>query len=586
MTVVGTHVLQPGPQRISGSPGSWQTVLQLPAADLIGSGFRQAQFLAWCSIGNVVVRRIFSGNPRHLANIEVGLRRVGAPQPFPETVMRLDASGGSMNAGSSPPQRHTPAFWVYGRTTTQRGTWDCDLDGIEIVARSDLGGDPPGSLDVDFDVSGSAILQIDLDSLNAADWFLSRYRPLQPQENNGDGSIRRFHTTSFTGVFDGSSDFLIAHSLRFDNRHEPAIGTSCGFTLEHETAPSVLDTVHGYTFRMGWQPRGGWNGQRQQHVGGMQVLDAPADGTNLTLRGRELGLPGGTTTQLVALVHEHEIFGIDTSKLGLFRFVRKVNGAAGDIYREFGDPGFEAFEPQGYAKPLTAFVYLGMRPDDPPPLPLTSYSLRIATNGGFDLWSQAFDVLQDPLEGVHQHLGAEVGGVGGSSVQLRAYGMSNPGDAVPGRPVGADDFLFASWIWENDPDFTTLTVPAVPPETAVTLPTEGLSAASVPDAPIAPDGSWRYTPETDGTQFDADDGSRTQWPEWLGVRGTFEFTWSNLTEAQRDTLVAVIAATWRFENERTGELHVLVPDGGITWDNLPNRLVRVSGRFVELIWTT
>lgn len=588
MTVVGAHAFSDRSVTIGGAPDVWHTILELPASSLPNGGFRQLAFVAWSTLGSPLVRAVHSPND---ACIQLGLRRVGSPQPFPETVCSFDVRGGQTNQAAGPFGRMNPVFWVYGRTSTgsnARGTWDADTDGLEIVARLFLSADPPGSLDAEFLVGESGILCFDLDAMDLADWFWGRHRDTTGQgvANNNDGSIRLHGTSTFSGVFDGSRDFLCFGSTLHRPAQDPLVGNVHGWQLALETAPSTYTAVVGEDFRCGTAPRGGARLSWRTRVGGGQLLEAPEDGWNLAIRGRELGVTVGSTTRTPGLFFDHEHLVIAGDALGQFAALRRTGGAAGAIYQDQGGLGFAPFEPNLPYR-LTPVLFGNMRPErNTGAFQAVAYGPVLQSNtGAVGRFFEAFAYYQEPLEGIWSAFGRDLPSfAAGTDVQVRAAAYSLAGEFSPLATKDAEELLLAIWLWDDAVDFTPDNPPAVPPETAIVVPKESLATGALPDLTYGPD-TWAETGDQPAREFEADDGTIESWPSYVGVRTTYEFTWTARTEAEGATVLDEASTWFRWTHPDTGRTLALFPDASLQVVQLPNRHVEVRGRFLDMIWT-
>lgn len=588
MTVVGGHVFSDRSVAITGAPDVWHTILELPPAKIPGTGFRELCFVAWSTLGSPLVRAVHAPND---ACIQVALRRVGSAQPFPETICSFDVNGGQTNRSAGPFGRMNPAFWVYGRTSTgsnARGTWDADNDGLEIVARLFLSADPPGSLDAEFLVGESGIMVFDLEGLNVSDWFWGRHRDTTNAgvANNPDGSIKLHGTSTFSGVFDDSTDFLAFCSTYYRPATDPLVNNVPGFQFALETAPSTYTAIVGEDFRCGTNPRGAARLSWRTRVGGAQLLEAPEDGWNLAIRGRELGVSGGATTRTPALFFDHEHLVISTAVLGQFAALRRVAGAAGAIYQDQGGTGFAPFEPN-LPYQLTPVLFANMRPErNAGGFQALAYGPFLTTNtGAVGRFFEAFAYYQEALEGIWSAFGRDLPTLAsGADVQVRISALALPGEASPIATKDAQELLAAIWLWENDVDFDGNNPPAVPPETAISVPRESLATGSLPDLTDQPD-NYLETSEQPGNEFLADDGTRETWPSYLGVRTTYEFTWTARTEAEGLVIVAEASTWFRWTHPDTGRTLALFPSASLQVVQLPNRHVEIRGRFLDMIWT-
>ena len=603
MVVVGAshHVGSDGSVGIQVASMAWQKLTQMSDPLLTTATDEQWAFVAWCDFGHIVDGDVGTG----AAQMVVAF---GDDQgPFADTEVRASLADARLNWNSNGSLQSIPAFWTRVYETQGyigRGAWN-RLRRPAIWARIDRNGDPAQPT-APFHVAGISILAFRLDAagVTTSDWIAHRYAPTQPQNQNAASRAslnwRTFSISVFSSIFDGSDDWLLSSAVRF----RPATGGQ-GATLFQTTYTADGSTgaqvaILGRSLNFGWDPRGSQAGtvSHRFQAGAFALLDAPIDGGQIGVRGVDPN-PSGTQGAL----ESWEVFAIRGTKLGFFFGVVRNPGtpppAGSDLRPMLFDPLATPVpanrEIVDWPRPtsldlevVTCFSWLPQTFRAPPQR--ASWLPLVASNTGVleqprGIWRMSDHASFAAPEGVPIVWGMPVKNLGPADVQFQVWGTGNPVTMSGGSARQPADFCFAAWSWENDPDFAPDVVPAVPPAAYLSLGPEGLSVASLPSLPIAPDVEMPHSVARRGEVLEADDGTRVTWPTWLSVRRTFEWTWNGLTDAERASLLAVITAQFQWQRPRD-----LAPSGFLALgrpritDQGSHRSA-VSGTFVELLWT-
>jgi hypothetical protein len=496
-----------------------------------------------------------------------------------------------------------PAFWVqvWRSGMTGRGTW-LRTKRPAIWARIDNNGDP--STNAAFTVAGASIMAVRLDVLTATDWAETRFAPPSPvalaaqSRVPGGPAAMSMHMSSLSGIFDGTGEWLVAAAVRYV---PPGGPNGAPLFQPYYTATSfaartpLLGRSGNFGFEGRVSPSLGIVGARTS-LGGFSWLDGPVSGGQLGLAGG-CPNPAGSTTQLI----EFEAFALRASAvLGTWRGVRKDFGpppppagnGAKSICLDAGRPQAiddrELFE---WVRPATlpivavgCFSYLPSILGNPQhahaPFLDTTAAGSLARSGLFRLSDSRFANLP---EGVPLVWGRSFPALG-TGTQLQLWAMGTP--IVPGQSArAAADITFAAWCWENEPDVVRVDPPAVPLPMYLSLGHESLNVAMLPDLPSQPGSTMAVALARPTSRLEAADGTVITWPRWLQTRRIWECTWPALSDDERDALLTVLGAQFRWTPPRSSAPVACAPIGRASWRDDGSHRSSVSCRIAELIWT-
>lgn len=149
------------------------------------------------------------------------------------------------------------------------------------------------------------------------------------------------------------------------------------------------------------------------------------------------------------------------------------------------------------------------------------------------------------------------------------------------------DIYLLSVFPVKDPDNLPPGIPSVGPPTAIVPGTEGLSPASLAAPPLAPDVSVGETINWRRQELRGSTGYVRTWGVFVRPRRTFTVSWGPVTAAQRDTLVAFLAANlaWKLTPPRETPIAV-VAVGELRWEQSSGQTFRVDIEVAELVYTT
>ena len=569
-----------------GFSDQWQRVALLPQAQLPDRATVESYvFIAWCSIGHFQWTVQSSQN----AVVEVAIGTHNGPEGAAQR-HRLIFNDARYSRGVRRDAAQ-PVFWVYSRTSSVRGTWVGDMDGIAIWARISANGDLPGLIQGSFRITNIGIQAFSLRTVTGTQSFVVRnvFGPLRLEPAF---SSRQVYMTSTSGVFDGTGTWLGFCSIRYwpGTHGKPQMHVIYSPDGTH-THPGVL-ILHGlgtrgvglkafYTQFGGMQNGGRWD---QQLAGGWFTIQNPVAAGEFGVWAHDpLGATGSNANCALA---EFEIFLIKASVV-LAQFTQDIKNptATATLWNKLGQSP-PVTEPYEWTRPFdadTEIIFQGGADASVTGSP--SYFAVIETNERGSALVQRGAMLCDRDQTVLAHMGTRFQ-LRGGLIQTKFYGTQSTFESAQPENRQSDDHCVASWQWENAPNTTPTPKPPDVSMTFLVPNRESLDAGSLLALPIAPDVDMDEILEAPRHEFVARDGTKLTWPRWLGVRRTFSFSWSGMSNADKDTLLAFFLANRMFKWTQfdQGDVIALALVGGVESQDVGLRhVVRIQA--VELVWT-
>lgn len=598
MTKVGCSWHAPnGPTfRVIVSGSAWQKVAQLDDPLLATATDEQWAFVIAFDAGHVEFNVLGTG----LSLAEVAFGDDLGPHFDAPAHARIAIADPNYLAATAGPLRSWPSFMVRVYAAGGRGAWP-KARRPALWARVEPNGET--GVAAAFSVSGISFLAFKLDSISASKWVADRYAPAAQQNPNGSSrqtlNWRTFHQSAIVGAFAGAGDWLVFSSTHY----EPASGTAGAPLWQTTWSPDgtvgAQVPLLGRELAFGMMARGSPRPSTQLHHryahGGVSLLVNPANGGQLGLRGVDPNPTGFT-----ASVDGWEVFAIRTTALGLPYVLQKDHGTpppgGTDLEPLCADVGAPLQYPElvEYARPATFDVevvcthtWLPVVVEIPPVVHAHAPRLR-SLSGRIDVFCGMFRVALNPSliapEGVPLWIGQTAKAVGAEDVQFQVSSFGHP--ALPLSQVRSGcDFCFASWVWDDAPNYDPDTAPAAPIETYLVPPTESLAAGSLPTCPVQPNASSNEEHVRAVERMLHDDGTLRTWPLWLTVRRVWSMQWPPLSHADRAAVRAVVRSAWQYTDDR-GNAVALLPFGSLDDADAGSRFGVLSGTFVELRWTS
>jgi hypothetical protein len=215
-----------------------------------------------------------------------------------------------------------------------------------------------------------------------------------------------------------------------------------------------------------------------------------------------------------------------------------------------------------------------------------SFSSWVDTDGGelpvYSLGAVTTDGFFESLPVV----GSGAFGIGPTSpsIQYRARWLEQ---VLGGNHLDVRDVYVLSFFPTKNPDNLPPGIPSVGPPTAIVPGTEGLSPASLPAPPIAPDVAVGEAINWKREELRGSTGYVRTWGVFVRPRRSFQVTWGPLSASQRDQLVGFLNANqaWKLTPPRESAIAV-VPIAELRWSQSSGQTFRVDLEVAELVYTS
>lgn len=215
-----------------------------------------------------------------------------------------------------------------------------------------------------------------------------------------------------------------------------------------------------------------------------------------------------------------------------------------------------------------------------------SFSAWVDTEGGelpvFSLGAVTTDGLFEALP----VMGSGAFGIGPTSpsIQYRARWLEQ---FFGGSHLDVRDIYVLSFFPTKNPDNLPPGIPTVGPPTAIVPGTEGLSPASLPAPPLAPDVAVGEVQNWRREEMRGSTGHVRTWGVFVQPRRSFAVSWGPLSVAQRDTLVQFLQQNqaWRLTPPREAAIAV-VAISELRWEQSAGQTFRVDLEVAELVYRT
>lgn len=215
-----------------------------------------------------------------------------------------------------------------------------------------------------------------------------------------------------------------------------------------------------------------------------------------------------------------------------------------------------------------------------------SFAAWVDTDGGevsaFSLSGVVGDGLIDALPAYAS--GAAGIGPTSPSIQYRARWLEQVFGLVH---HDVRDIYLLSVFPTKDPDNLPPGIPSVGAPTAIVPGTEGLSPASLPAPPIAPDVAVGEAINWQRQELRGSSGYVRTWGVFVRPRRSFQLSWGPLSVSQRDQLVAFLNANpaWKLTPPRESPIAV-VPINELRWSQSSAQTFSVEVQVAELVYTS
>lgn len=626
MAVMGASTYGPAGVQTVDSVDQWVPLLSLDSADLPDQGAaKEYVFVVWFDFGNFNTLN----NPGIVtATAEVTFGDQNAPTPSERDVARSLLIYPPLSIGTVP-GRTIPCFHVYGRTSAQRGTWNTTTRDFTVWGRIASNGDPVLSVaGASFTVANIGIMAFSLDNLTSTTMIHDRYTPGVPQQGNGS-TPAAYQTTSapwnagegtWLAMFSASHapmPFSTRAQVNADRLINYIVDTPPSTGIERLTAYGETGTNgrHGMAERLpaGW-PQTIWGTQALYFEGGFRVIEDPVTTAEF---GISLVAPGATSGVLSGALVQWEVFALRVDAdggagLGSFEYVQKNAGATpsatvvDDIFNGVGVAfGSETKEEKNFGsgtKTRQTELHVQVAPFADGLSSNQSWQMRVEEPGGNgNLYNQSIPFIESIRLGdspMFRAGGLIPPGAGPAGIDYSAFLIQNTSEGQFGALAKpAESFLAFAFHWENDPQNVTQTVPTVPAAVSIVPGRESPNVSALNALPngaggdqLLPDIDYELEAEQTRHDFRTDDLTRLTWPAFMTTRRRFLLRWNGLSQADRDTLLAFLAAQgdriWKLAlpEDPSTYLAVVQTEHPRTQDAGVNHSVNV--RVVELIFTS
>jgi hypothetical protein len=181
------------------------------------------------------------------------------------------------------------------------------------------------------------------------------------------------------------------------------------------------------------------------------------------------------------------------------------------------------------------------------PLSTWGYSVWIDTSNGPHPWEPiGRDITLDPLAAVPSlSWGAHAIAAGAGPYRFLMRFVTEPGPVLS-PPTQVQDIYAVTFFPVRDPDNSNPSIPDVGAAVAIVPGTEGLDASSLSVPPYSPDAEMDEPSTGPRVRLEGPTGYVRTWSVFLGPRRYFPLTWTGLTTAQRDTLLAFLRVNANF----------------------------------------
>ena len=581
MTVVGTQFL--GFRNVvtqsvgTGVNDGWVPVAQVLADDWNppGSGLIEMVHVLWASIGDLFV--VSSTNLDNTLEITIGTHV--NPLPSFAQKIRLDAQLQNRNA--------VPVFWTLPFVTGSLGLWGSNNRPC-IWARISTNGGPASGAQMQFAISHVGILSFYHSALNA---YKFAARQVVNAAIPGSTPVLAATFSPPASALKSTGKYLgfcaVRHSIydgasfaRFDlgwNDASTATRTQLLGNRAGDTNPTNFRWGQEFFGQPGFVPcvfsTGAWFT--------VEGLDS-GDTLDLVVR-PQLIAQGG----VVQRVESVDLFLVHEENFGSFASQQQTRLTGFDVHNDF-NVSPQAYEPlevtliQQQDHVAIACSKLWIEPTTPRG---ASFQKRVTLAGALSTSSDLYSIVRSNREGVWNHTGSyyrlPLGGA-----RIESFAVRNPLQSNQGQVHPTDEFCVAAWMWENNPNFTPSNPPAVTPATWLTVDRESLAVGSLLAIPIEPVQSQDESVELPRSELVADDQTKITWPSYLTLRRSLTLTWTGLSLAERDTLIAFFAANRTFKWTPPGETTplALLASKQLSTVDTGSRRASMSISALQLIW--
>lgn len=367
--------------------------------------------------------------------------------------------------------------------------------------------------------------------------------------------------------------------------YAPGVGAVPAFQTGRATGRNLAGFVpkNGTGGRLGYGHRGTAVPGVQWHQGAFWAEEQDGAAYLPAIRGRDR-VAGATPTQLLR-------FACLSIRLDHLQAV-VIDGSAfelnlvEDFQQIFATPRRFPVELVGQARSWSPWMFVGGIPE-----------MLVAQRRAHGIWtyseafeilafSESFDQVQGPHEGVACYASGAAGlGVTSQGIQYKSHWFER---SWGGLYHHVRDIWFVCFFPVRDPDNAPPVIPGVGAAIEIVPGAEGLGAGSLPDLPLQPDSAIGETPNHKREQLLGITGYLRTWGTGGKPRRSLVLTWSPLSTAQRDTLLAFLASNQSFRFMPPNE-SVAVPMRQLAtakYSQLEAQTWRVDLEVVELLHTT